>query len=388
VISTALLAILVVSGAFALARIRQILAIPNDSIDAVLRRDALRRGLRLALSLAGISIATLLVLFVRGSHVSTAAERGAESGKPAGKLPRDSGLGPVHIVFTDSDGQEKVISGATSIRPSVRHGLDYLDHPWLFPLTTADIPKLPNTIISQDVTFKLIPGGENELGCSQGDRDCRIDEPPPRRIRVLPFYITATEITNDQYRQCVDAKVCEAPYDGDGRYKSKNYTYEDRSKGDHPLTWVNAGDAAAFCAWLSGATLPYDYQWEYAARGGLLGTRYPNGDAMTHTVANYARKEDDRKSVCTAPVASFPPNQYGLYDMAGNVAEWVNATYGTEDGVPQLGVRGGACDDDERDIRVTARQRRRGSVNSADVGFRCVFLLAVDGTTPEAASQP
>ena len=100
------------------------------------------------------------------------------------------------------------------------------------------------------------------------------------------------------------------------------------NRADHPVVQLAYADARAYVQW-AGAALPTEEQWELAARGGLDGARYTWGDAPEgagQRLANYWhgdfpwRAEEGYGS--TAPVGSFPPNGYGLYDMAGNVWEW------------------------------------------------------------------
>ena len=94
----------------------------------------------------------------------------------------------------------------------------------------------------------------------------------------------------------------------------------------HPIVKVTWHEAEAYCKW-AGGRLPTEAEWEYAARGGKEGLKYPWGNGVTHDDANFAGTggRDNRKN--TAPVESFPPNGYGLYDMAGNVWEWVADWY-------------------------------------------------------------
>jgi len=104
---------------------------------------------------------------------------------------------------------------------------------------------------------------------------------------------------------------------------------------DHPVVHVSHEDASAFCAW-AGGQLPSEAEWEYAARGGLDGARFTWGDhdpQETAPLANtwqgafpFANTELDGWTR-TSPVGSYPPNGFGLYDMAGNVWEWTDDWY-------------------------------------------------------------
>lgn len=167
---------------------------------------------------------------------------------------------------------------------------------------------------------------------------------------------------------------------------------------DHPAVHVSWNDATAYCAW-AGRRLPTEAEWEYAARGGLAGKRYAWGDDLTPggehrcniwqgTFPTINTAEDGY--VGTAPVRSFPPNGYGLYEVAGNVWEWCNDWFlpkyyrnsprqnphGPTIGAGRV-MRGGSylCHDSYCNrYRVAARTHNTPDSSSGNCGFRTVAL--------------
>ena len=170
-----------------------------------------------------------------------------------------------------------------------------------------------------DLGWVRVPAGTFLMGCVEADTACLDSERPRHEVTFLePFELMAAEVTVAQYAGFVLDTGYPAPPDPD-------YRQTDR----HPVVLLSWDDAAAFCAW-AGARLPTEAEWEYAARGGQEGLIYGWGNEASRDRANYGADEccagatgGADEWLKTAPVRSFPPNDYGLYDMAGNVWEWV-----------------------------------------------------------------
>ena len=220
----------------------------------------------------------------------------------------------------------------------------------------------------------LIPAGSFEMGdhFDEGDDD----ELPIHQVELDAFYMDVNEVTAGQFKPFVE----DSGYDYDDWDNVAEY-----SPGDEfPMIYVNWNDATAYAKW-AGKRLPTEAEWEYAARGGLIGKRYPWGDEIDKTKARYDSWNDGKGT--TAPVGSYPANGYGLYDMAGNAWEWCQDRYGENyyssspaKNPPGPGsgsyrvLRGGACYDNASNyhLRVAYRSNYIPAGRYLGLGFRCV----------------
>ncbi|MBC8346181.1 MAG: formylglycine-generating enzyme family protein [Candidatus Marinimicrobia bacterium] len=238
----------------------------------------------------------------------------------------------------------------------------------------------------------LISGGTFEMGRSDGNPE--YDNTPVHTVKIDSFYMDKYEVTVGQFKQFIN----ETGYDWDRSWwKVSIFSRTD----NHPIIYVNWHAATAYAKW-AGKRLPTEAEWEYAARGGLKGKRYPWGNNITKDDANFYKywKHDDeyekpysllsgkdKWKYSMAPVGSFEPNGYGLYDMAGNAAEWCQDWYeenyysispmdnpkGPETGQTKV-TRGGHYYSWHKGLRVYNRGSNPPHVKRwQDVqGFRCV----------------
>jgi formylglycine-generating enzyme required for sulfatase activity len=187
-----------------------------------------------------------------------------------------------------------------------------------------------------------VPGGTSQMGSDENDSGAESDEIPQHTVTLDGFWIDRTEVTNAQYRQCVEAGACHPPEFSGERFAvlTRDSYYDDPAYDDYPVVHVDWYQAEAYCSW-AGARLPTEAEWEYAARG-EQGSIYPWGDdPPDDTLLNY----DDSVGLPTE-VGSYPDGASwcGALDMAGNVWEWVADWYGDypseahEDRIPEEGL--------------------------------------------------
>jgi len=253
------------------------------------------------------------------------------------------------------------------------------------PLPGQDEPVAP---LPEGMVF--IPAGEFEMG-----------EKPVHHVYVDAFYMDKYEVTNAQYAAFLNAKGKHAEsgvewFDLDSSYariKKVGGMYQvEVGYARHPVVEVSWYGAMAYARW-AGKRLPTEAEWEKAARGGLAGQKYPWGNTIDTSKANYA-------SNGTTPVGGYAANGYGLYDMAGNVSEWCLDEYKNEykssfyavspapnplSGAPSIQwlldnytsvqsdrvLRGGSWGDSALLVRVANRYYSSPTYTTNYSGFRC-----------------
>jgi formylglycine-generating enzyme required for sulfatase activity len=235
-----------------------------------------------------------------------------------------------------------------------------------------------------------IPAGTFRMGGMDVRR--APNELPEHDVTLDAFWMDQLEVTNAMFSLCVSAGACDSPQNF--RSQRRNEYFNNPDFKDYPVVYVTWGQAAAYCSW-AGRRLPTEAEWERAGRGDDFRT-FPWGeDKADGTLANFNMLVGDTSRVGTYPAGASP---FGVLDMAGNVAEWVNDfysfNYSLEDILNPIGpatssslqrvVRGGSLGDAEINIRVSKRSSVLGSnLNTAPgsssylgnfsprIGFRC-----------------
>ncbi len=316
-----------------------------------------------------------------------------------------------------------------------------------------ELTSIANRNESQTGDMVWIPAGTFTMGGI--GREVPPDELPLHDVKIDGFWMDRTTVTNEQFQKFVDAThyvtVAEHPVTSktvpgllpelegktvslcfrppkkdepvDNAYQwweprvGANWRHPEGEGSDlkgrekHPVVHVCYEDAMAYCKW-AGKRLPTEAEWEYAARGGLISQEYvwgaefcPGGHWMANTWQGHFPDEQKVEDgfATTAPVGSFPPNGYGLYDMAGNVwqitEDWYRPDYYAmlvktqskearhnpkgpsdsydpdEPGIWKKVTRGGSfmCSDNYcRGYRPSARMKVAPDTGLQNTGFRCV----------------
>ncbi len=230
------------------------------------------------------------------------------------------------------------------------------------------------TAPTDGMVLVYVPAGDFVMGSDQYGTG---SSSPAHTVYLDAFWMDQTEVTNAMYTQCVAAGKCAPPTKKDSNTHPSYYV--DAQFNDFPVIFVNWDMANAYCTW-AGRRLPTEAEWEKAARG-TDERIYPWGNSIDCTYTNYANCVGD-----AVAVASFESDKslYGVYDMAGNLKEWVLDWYdenyykkspGTNPPGPDTGnfrvLRGGSFGSDGLMARAVYRFREKPSASSYSFGFRC-----------------
>jgi len=243
------------------------------------------------------------------------------------------------------------------------------------------------TWLNRKLQWVTIRGGRFMIGSAFPVED----EWPMQWVEIKSFQVSITEVTNAQYKACVDAGACSPPHWDDGRchvFQGRRLFYgplpAEARRGDMPVVCVDWAQAGAFARWAGGRLLS-ESEWEFTARSGERSFVYPWG--AEEPGCDRAVMAIELEPGCGLgglwPVCSRPAgsNSYGVCDLAGNVWEWVIDMYRPShervpaDGAPVLGgglkvIRGGGFESSYKELRASTRGQVPPTQPSAYVGLR------------------
>ncbi len=290
------------------------------------------------------------------------------------------------------------------------------------PKTEAALPKAGDLYIdlATNMEFVYVPGSCFQMGSPASETDRDADEGPVHEVCVDGMYLGRYEVTVGEWRIFIKATgyKTDAEKDDKGCYVLKDNKWDDQ-KGYYwdnvgfpqtdrqPVACVSYNDTVQFANWLKEESsktyrLPTEAEWEYAARGGTTAMRYwGNDETEACRYANVADKNSgfDKSFTCndgykwSSPVGSFKANTFGLFDMLGNVGEWVGDWYDQEfyyrntprnNPVGPLGgcchvLRGGGWEDGPRSVRSASRGVYLPNYRNNALGFRLLLQASAPG---------
>jgi formylglycine-generating enzyme required for sulfatase activity len=241
----------------------------------------------------------------------------------------------------------------------------------------AEVEPAPGTVKTNPkdgLKYVWIPPGSFQMGCSPGDNECQDNEKPAHQVTITKrFWLGQTEVTVGAYKHFAAATGRQMP--------AEPVFFRERrlnpGRGDEamPIVDVTWDDAQAYCSW-AGGRLPTEAEWEYAARAGSTEARYGSHDEVAWYSANSGEHPH--------PVGVKRANGFGLFDMLGNVWEWVNDWYGENyyqnspsqnpsgptSGTPRV-LRGGSWVSNPSLVCASFRDGLDPGYWYSDFGFRC-----------------
>ncbi|HSV25519.1 MAG TPA: formylglycine-generating enzyme family protein [Xanthobacteraceae bacterium] len=292
--------------------------------------------------------------------VLAAALAGGVAAEPAPQgLSDQSVAGAVHLAEAQLQSDPAAVAQAETPSASSAPGTTFRD--------CAECPEMV-----------VVPAGKFMMGSEDGADD---EKPVHEVVIAKPFAVGKFEVTFDEYDACAA---------GGGCVNHQHPSDAGWGRGRHPVIAIPWMWVSGYLDWLSQKTgkryrLLTEAEWEYAARAGTT-TKYAFGDTITHDQANFSA--GTRGQGRTVEVGSYPPNAWGLYDMHGNVWEWVEDCYEVDyekapaDGsayvypsCPTRVARGGSWDYEADDLRSSLRYAVRPYYGVDEIGFRVARSL-------------
>ena len=307
---------------------------------------------------------------------------------------------------TDANGERvlgDVSPGPHELRVSAPDKIEHIQSVTVTPgqesrvkATLKSVPSPPGTVQENPkdgLKYVWIPSGTFQMGCSPGDSLCTDFEKPSHRVTISKgFWIGQTEVTVEAFRRFTNQTGAKMPAP-----PSFNLGWSTRAM---PIVNVSWEDAHAYCEW-AGGRLPTEAEWEYAARGGSTEARYGDLDEIAWYADNSGRQRLDSTRILLGDQANYGKrlgkngngmhevaqkraNGFGLYDILGNVWEWVNDWYdekyyqsspsqdpaGPTSGTLRV-LRGGAWSSVPWHLRVSVRDKGGPGGRDYNIGFRC-----------------
>lgn len=265
-------------------------------------------------------------------------------------------------------------------------------------------PETDTVDVDADSVMVRIPAGTFIMGLTDED-PLSLQSAGRKRVTVSTFYLDRYEVTNEDYRAFLDEQSPQRrqaliPDSTVWEEVGVRSTWQEYFRGavydDYPVVGVTYEQAQAYCQ-AQGKRLPTEAEWEYAARASRVGGIYPwpgfePRNARGRYLANYNPARGGYAAdgyAFTAPVDAYPPNPWKLYNMSGNVAEWVMDAYAPsytalsdfnplheDPEEPRRVVRGGSWASDAFYIGVGVRDRQEADEATPYVGFRCAMDVA------------
>ena len=251
--------------------------------------------------------------------------------------------------------------------------------------------------------YAWIPPGKFTMGCSPGDSECQDWENPAHEVEISKgFWLGQTAVTVGAWKRYRSAtgKPPLPTMDTMGR----NNLNEASGDENMPIVFISWDETSDFCHW-GGGRLPTEAEWEHAARAGSTGSRHGSLDSIAWHGDNSGKRRIDSAQFWTSDRRNYPkrlfengngahpaglkePNAWKLYDMQGNVWQWVSDWYdekyyaqaekvdphGPPSGTSRA-VRGGSWFDFPRNVRVSFRGRYKPANRSFNIGCRCAWEL-------------